>query len=365
MGLASAAPRDLLDLPDHVGQRAVSFRFDLIDGRTGVRRGPLTPLRGTTPSLSHDVTATIVRRVSGLTLGAVDAERVNPLTDRVAISMVVGDRPPSVYPLGRYMIADSVEVVRSGGSTAPLTLFDEMFIVDQELESGFDAGGQLVDQAVARLLDGLPIGEVAMDSTEQRSVSSWSPGTSRASALRDLATMGGYFKPWFDHQGRLRLRRAFEPAGQAPTIDLDASRRVVRNSISRVSDLLTAPNRFVVVSNDPGSDAAPLVGTYDVPASAPHSIARRGFVLPRVVEAQLPSQALVTVYARTLGIQQTIYESVELSTPPDPRHDGYDVVRWDGQLWLETGWTMALAPGGEMRHTLRRAYPTTDGDDPA
>ncbi|MGI5151395.1 hypothetical protein ACQEVC_34365 [Plantactinospora sp. CA-294935] len=341
----------------------MSFRFGLVDGRTGIRRGPLTPLRGTTPSLSHDVTATIVRRVSGVTLGATDAARLNPLTDRVEISMVIGGRARSVYPLGRYMIADSVEMVRSGGATAPLTLFDEMFIVDQELETGFDAAGQLVDQAVGRLLDGLPIGEVEIDSTEQRSVSSWSPGTSRAMALRDLSRQGGYFLPWFGHNGRLRLRRAFEPAAQAPTIDLDASRRVVRNSVSRLSDLLTVPNRFVVVSNDPGSQAAPVVGTYDVPSSAPHSITRRGIVLPKVVEAQLPTQAQATVYARTLGIQQTIYESVELSAPPDPRHDGYDVIRWDGLLWLETGWTMALAPGGEMRHTLRRAYPNTDGDD--
>jgi hypothetical protein len=363
MALGSVAPRDLLDLPAHVGQRAVSFRFDLIDGRTGVRRGSLTPLRGSTPSLAHDVTSTIVRRVSGVTLGVEDAARLKPLTDRVAVSMVVGDRQRSVYPLGRYMVADTVEVVRSGGSTAPLTLFDEMFIVDQELDRGFDAGGQLVDQAVSRLLDGLPIGEVVMDSTEQASVSSWSPGTSRASALRDLSTTGGYFKPWFDHGGRLRLRRAFEPANQTPTIDLDASRRVLRGSISRVSDLLTAPNRFVVVSNDPGPDAAPVVGTYDVPASAPHSIAQRGFVLPKVVEAQLPSQAQAMVYVRTLGLQQTIYESVELSTPPDPRHDGYDVVRWDGLLWLETGWTMPLTPGGEMRHKLRRAYPDTDGGE--
>jgi hypothetical protein len=354
--------RDLLDLPAFVGQRSMSFRFDLIHGQTGVHRGSLTPLRGSTPSLSHDITATIVRRVSGLTLGVADAARVNPLTDRIAISMILGDGAVT-YPLGRYLIADTVEVVRSGGSTATLTLYDEMFIVDQELETGFGADGQLVDQAVTRLLNGLPIGEVQVDPSGQRSVSAWSPGTSRAMALRDLSRQGDYFLPWFDHRGVLRLKRAFEPAGQAPTIDLDGSRRVIRGSVTRLSDLLTAPNRWVVVSNDPGSDAAPVVGTYDVPAEAPHSIEQRGFVLPKVVEAQLRSQAQATVYARTLGIQQTIYESVELSTPPDPRHDGYDVVRWDGRLWLETGWTMALAPGGEMRHALRRAYRDTNGDD--
>ncbi|HEY0698387.1 MAG TPA: hypothetical protein VGD43_11330, partial [Micromonospora sp.] len=138
--MASAAARDLLDLPAHVGQRAVSFRFELIDGRTAVRRGELTPLRESAPSLAHDVTATIVRRVSGVTLGPVDAGRINPLTDRVAISMVVGQGLAS-YPLGRYIVGDAAELVTSAGSTAPLTLFDEMFVVDQELDAGFDAGG--------------------------------------------------------------------------------------------------------------------------------------------------------------------------------------------------------------------------------
>ncbi len=361
--LASARRPDLLDLPGHVGQRAVSYRFDLIDGRTGVPRGPLTPLRDTTPTLAHDLTGTIVRRVSGLVLGVKDTARLDPLTDRVAISMVVGGRQRRTYPLGRYMVGDATELVTSSGSTAPLTLFDEMFIVDQELEAGFEGGGQLVDQAIRRLLEAMPIGEVQVDATELTSMSAWSPGNTRGMALRDLSRQGGYFLPWFNHAGRLRLVRAFEPASHKPTIDLDASQRVIRGSVARGSDLLTAPNRFVVVSNDPGEEEQPIVGTYDVPSSAPHSIARRGFVLPMVVEAQLPSRVAADVYARTLGIQQTAYETVELSTPPDPRHDGYDVVRWDGVLWLETGWTMPLAPGGEMRHTLRRAYPDTGGDD--
>ena len=127
--------------------------------------------------------------------------------------------------------------------------------------------------------------------------------------------------------------------------------------------MLFRSNRFVVVSNDPGSDAEPVVGVYDVPASAPHSIAQRGFVLPKTVDVQVRSQAQATVYARTLGLQQTVYEVVELSTPVDPRHDAYEVVRWDGVRWLEVSWTMPLVPGGEMRHTLRRAYPETEGGE--
>ncbi|MFI5493564.1 hypothetical protein [Actinoplanes sp. NPDC051859] len=360
MAVASAPPPDLLALDAHVGQRQVSFRFALVD-RLGVHRGQLTPLRASTPTLSHDTTTTISRRVTGLTLGADDSALVRPLTDRIHLSMVLATSPPAVFPLGRYLIADAVNVHTPGGLTTQLTLYDPMFIVDQQLDTGFDAGGALVDTAVRRLLDGLPIGDLVLDATEQTSSNAWPAGTSRAAALLDLATVGGYVKPWFNHAGQLRMPRAAEPAARPPTIDLDHPRRVLRGSVTRSPQLLRAPNRFVVVSNDPASDAAPVIGTYDVPSAAPHSISRRGFVLPTVVEAQLPSPRHAAVYARTLGIQQSVYEVVELSTPPDPRHDGYDVVRFDGHLWLETGWEMPLAAGGEMRHTLRRAYPS-DGD---
>lgn len=357
--MASALPPDPLDLPPYAGQHLATFQFTLIDGPTGVHRGSLTPLRTPTPTISHDTTATISRRVTGLTLAANDAARLQPLTDRIEIAMALPGRPP--YPLGRYVIADTVELTATGtATTKPVTLLDEMLLIDQDLETGFDTGGQLVDQAIRRLLDGLPIRAPLIEATEHTTSTSWPPGTSRGSVLTDLATAGGYLKPWLDHTGRLRLRRAFQPADRAPDIDLDTGPRVLRDSISRSTELLSAPNRFVVVFNDLGPDTTPVIGVYDVPAAAPHSITSRGYVVPQVVDAQVTTARQATVYARTLGIQQTIHEVVELSTPPDPRHDGYDVVRFDGHLWLETGWELPLAPGGPMRHTLRRAYPSTE-----
>ncbi|MCZ7478874.1 hypothetical protein [Micromonospora sp. WMMC273] len=358
-------PPDDFDLPRYVGQRSGTFRWRLLDGVTGVVRGELHPLRDTSPQLSHDTTSTISRRVSQVTLGAVDAGLINPLRDRVELSMVtVTGRRREERPLGRYMVADATSLETSGGTTAPITLYDEMFVVDQELDAGFNAGGRAVDQAAYALLDGLPIGDVQIDATDQTADNGWSAGTSRASALADLANLGGYFKPWFNHRHQLRMMRAFEPAARPPTIDLDASPRVVAGSVTRSNDLLTAPNRYVVVSNAVGEEqTAPIVGTYDVPSSAPHSIQQVGYVRPKVTDAQVSSVTQARIYARTLGIQDAVYERVELTTPADPRHDGYDVVRWDGLLWLETAWQMTLTVGGPMRHTLRRAYGSTTGDE--
>jgi hypothetical protein len=363
---------DVLNLPAYIGQVGCSFRFDLVDGATGVQLGTVTPLADSPPTLEHDAESTISRRLQSVVLGVADSAAINPVTDRVEVSMVLGDRDRTVFPLGRYMFADAVRARYSQGTITPATLFDEMFIVDQALEAGFNANGQAADLAIYRLLDGLPIGEIYLDAVTQSSYNSWGAGSSRGTALTELATVGGLFKPWFDNLNRLRGIRAFEPGDRPADIDMDAPPRVLRDSIAESDDLLSAPNRYVVVSNNTGGQFStdgeelpapdPVVGVYDVPSSAPHSIAQRGFVLPKVVDAQVVTSTAAAVYARTLGTQRDVYQRVELSTPPDPRHDGWNVVRWDGRLWLETGWSMVLAAGGEMRHKLRRAYPASGED---
>lgn len=366
---------DILDLAEYIGQVGCTFRFDVYDGPTGVHRGRITPLKDPTPTLEHDSTSTISRKLTNLTLGAVDSEFFRPLSDRVAVTMIVGDVQRTEFPLGRYLVADDSSALHSQGRLTPLTLYDEMFIVDQELEEGFSADGFPADTAIRRLLEFVPVAAPVLEAPlGDRVWQSWGAGSGRGAALNDLATAGGYFAPWFDHHNRLRFVTAFEPGDRKADIDLDGPGRVFRDSVLFNSDLVTAPNRWIVRSNangvtigDEGDEDAttlpPVVSSYDVPSSAPFSIARRGFALPKTVEAQVRTITEAAIYARTLGIQRTIYERCTLTTPPDPRHDGYNVVRFNGENWLEIGWSMTLAPGGSMSHTLRRAYPSTGEDE--
>lgn len=365
---------DILDLAEYIGQVGSTYRFDVVDGVTGRNRGTLAPLKDPAPTLAHDSTSTISRKLSGLTLGETDAGWFRPLTDRVVVTMVLGDRERTEFPLGRYLVADDSRLLYSNGRMVPLTLYDEMFIVDQELEEGFNANGFPADLAIRRLLEYVPLGVILMEAAQGAKVyQSWAAGSGRGQAVTDLATAGGYFKPWFDHENRLRFVQAFEPGDRLADIDLDGPGRVLRDSISFNSDLVTAPNRIIVRSNAAGmelgaegaekTELPPVVGVYDVPSSAPFSIAKRGFVIPVTVEAQVRSKLAASIYARTLGQQRTIYERCTLTTPPDPRYDGYTVVRFQGENWLEIGWNLPLTPGGAMTHTLRRAYPTTGEED--
>lgn len=361
---------DSLNLAAFVGQVGCTFRFDVVDGPSGRRRGTLHPLSDPTPTLAHDSTSTISRRLSGVTLGPEDAEWFLPLSDRVEVTMVLGDSARTEFPLGQYLVADDSRLTYSNGDLVPLTLYDNMFIVDQEIEEGFNAGGLPADVAIRNLLQYLPLGVIQIEATAgERVYQSWAAGTGRGQAIGDLATAGGYFLPWFDHQNRMRFVRAFEPGDSEPDINLDGPGRVYRESISFNSDLVTAPNRFIVRSNAAGMELGdegdekvelpPVVGYYDVPSSAPYSISSRGFTISQTIEAQVRTRTAAAIYARTLGQQRSVYERCTLTTPPDPRHDGYDVVRFRGVNWLEIGWNMPLISGGAMTHTLRRAYPAT------
>lgn len=355
-----------LDLDVWVGQRSATFRFSRIDGVTGQNLGPIHPVRDQPPTLTHDTTRTIKRTLSPLVLDETDTAATDPINNRIAVTMVIGG---TEWPLGRYVFINQTKIRTTRGLRSSSSLVDEMFIVDQKIESAFSCNvlngggtsiisGEVVNVAVERLLAGLPV-TATVEPTAFSSIGSWPQGTNRGRILDDLALDGDYFSPWFDGTGVMRMIRAFDPATRIPTFDWDANRVVIRDSITEVSDLVSAPNRIVVVSNTPGvigTGVNPVFGTYDVPSSAPHSELNRGFIITDVRELQVTSNTQAAAVAANIGQRETVFEYVDATTPPDPRFDSYDVVRWQGSNWLELAWTMQLREGGEMRHSMRKVY---------
>lgn len=357
MTLTLLPPDPLLDLDPWVGQRQATFRFQLVDAVSGLRLFELHPVRNPPPVLTHDTSRTIKRSLT-ISLDPDETEAVHesstphPLTHRLLLSMVVAGRE---WPLGRYLWTSEIHATSTGGDRSAAQLVDEMFVVDQQLTAGFASGGK-VDAAVLELLAGLPIPGARVDASPYPAVGGWGAGTSRGQVLDALALQGDYRSPWMDHTGTFRMVRSSDPADEVAAMDLDGTGRVVRDSIGHASDMLLAPNRFVVVSNSADAESAAIVGTFDIPPSAQHSIARRGFVIPHVDTMPLTTQAQADAAARNLALRHTVIDTVELSTPPDPRHDSYDVLRWQGANWLEVGWSMTLADGGTMRHTMVRRF---------
>lgn len=340
-----------LDLSPWVGSRSSTFRFLHYDGVSEEFLGELTPYVSA-GTLSHD-TGRTVKRSLPLQLGIEDTSVIDPVRDRIWIYMTIGGRD---WPLGRYMFTDDLQRVTSVGNLASVQVVDEMFRVDQAISQPFTSNNEPVPSAVTRLLSGLGV-QIRIDAGLDNSTEVSSPiGTTRGQIISTLATQGGYFTPWMNNDGEFTMIDAVNPDTAVPSIDFDTEQRVFRDSITRSTDILTAPNRFIVVSNGSSAADGPIVGTYDVPSSAPHSIQNRGFVIPQVYDIPVPSQSAALAAARALGVRNTVTEQLSFTSPPDPRHDSYDVIIFDGVHWLETSWSMQLTPGGGMSHSCIRVY---------
>lgn len=346
-----------LDLSAAVGQMEYTFRFELADAVSGLRLGDITPIRDA--SLRHD-TAQITKRSLTLSLGKADTAAVNTLTDRVSVFQVIpGVRCPDTvsgdWPLGRYQFVDDPRRVSTGGRLATDQLTDEMFLIDQPVLTGLSGNGATVVAVLVAALAGLPI-TFDIEPSPYTSADSWGIGVNRGQILEALSVSGDWFSPWFDNMGVLRFRRSFDPAHAVPDINFDAGYRVLRADILETSELLTAPNTIVVISNNSRTPTVPCVGIATVPVNAPNSVANRGFKIPKVYDLQLSDSIQAQAVAEGLVQRQAIFDQVQLQTPADPRHDSYNVIRWLGANWLELSWGMTLRAGEPMTHTMRRAH---------
>lgn len=353
--LTTLPPDPLLDLDPWVGQRQATFRFALTNAISGEVLGDIHPIRSA--SLTHDTSRTIKRQLS-LALGVADTAAINPISERIDVYMLFPNG--AEYPLGRYMFTDASRQVFTSGKLGQMALNDEMFLVDQQITVGINGVDKNVATVIAKTLKDLPI-TYTLPATEYLCAEAWGLGTGRGQVLEALSVTGDYFSPWFGNDGQMHFIRTFFPTNAVADFDFDAGNKVMRESILETDDLLTAPNTFIVVSNAAEDPTLEVVGRYDIPHTAPHSFAQRGFVIAQVENLQLSTAAQATAVAQNLGIRRTIFEQVSLTTAPDPRHDSYNVIVWQGEKWLELAWSLALVEGGTMNHNLRRAYAPHDG----
>ncbi len=347
----------VLDLSAAVGQMNYTYRFALSDAVSGIELGDISPLR--TGSIRHD-TGSTTKRTLDLQLGKADTAAINTATDRISVFMQIPaaanpDRGDGEWPLGRYQFVDDAQAQYTSGYLSNPQLTDEMFLVDQVILKGVNGVGQGIPIVIGLVIAGLPI-TAEIEPSPFTSADAWAIGARRGQILETLSVTGDYFSPWFDNLGRLRFIRTFDPATAVPDLNFDQGYRVISAPPpQRVNDLLSAPNTIVVISNGPAS-GDPVVGVATVPVNAPNSVANRGFAIPKTYDMQLSNIGQAQAVAQGLAQRQAIYETVTLTTPADPRHDSYNVVRWMDDNWLELAWTMPLRAGEAMTHTMRRAF---------
>lgn len=350
----------ILDL-DGVRRRIDSFRFELCD--QGYRPiGELHPdTTDSAPSIDNDTSNNTSRRLRGLKLLPDEAADVNVIKDRLRVYMRLQNGVE--YRLGTFLWADANEPVRSWGKEQHSELVDHSFILDQKTTRayGWNRGGVIalimffiIFRAGFELEDVAVIGEEASRSLTEPM--SWQPGSSWLQMLNDLGKLVGFASPWFDRDGRLHFDNTPDPSLARPTVPAyGPGTRVIADSIVSSNDLLSAPNQFAVF--DSGTNRL-KVGRHEIPASAAHSFANRGYRMAVVESVQgLETQAQANKAAKDLARSKSVaYEWLSFNSTADPRHDTYDIVDAFDKRWLETSWSLELRSGGAMKHTLRRTH---------
>lgn len=338
---------------DGYGGRVSTFRFDLLSSGLATI-GQLHPLRGPVPAVENNINRTIKRTLTDLRLPPDELADVDVFAHRVRPVMVLQDG--SEHPLGVFLFADRSTPVDTAGTPGAVSLVDQTLIIDQGIPASYGVpAGRNVAAAALDAFAAAGVVDAAVDPTATAlgSARTWPAGrTTWRQVLADLGDVAGFYSPYFDNAGRGRLAAVPDLETAPATIAYGAGGIAYRGSILASDDTLAAPNRYVVIETTPTPN--PIVGVYEVPAGAPHSIARRGFAVTKVIERQgLPDNEAARVAARAAGQSDSSSAYLAFASAPNPIHDTFDVVAFEGVRYREQSWKLPLAEGAAMTHELR------------
>lgn len=345
-------PNNLLDLVPGIGQRAEGVVFHLVDDN-GIPQGDLHP-QAASVTVSFDAGANITRTLSGLNLTATEWAGVNPFADRVAPWWKLEDG--TLWPLGRFYFTGAPETT---GIIQTTTLYDAGLVLDTGSTQayGVNAGGKLYDAMVGVLLI-LGIRDYLVDDAGVTASTpiGWPIGTSWLQILRALTDLAGFLPPHTDNHGRVVLRRV-DPVdiGHAVTHYGPSLPRVKRATTALNPNLIGAPNAHIVI--DSGATTAPITAIAYVDPSLPWSRENRGFVLSATHTMQgIDSTDQAAQMAQGFAdADPSAFEELTFTSVPDPRHDAFEVIGFNGIAYREVQWQIACQPGGDHQHRCVRS----------
>jgi hypothetical protein len=305
-------------------------------------------------TLTWDGRATIQRVCRGASFDPDDWAQINPLTDWLI--PVFRNADGSATRMGMLTVAGLPERYIAGTVKTP----PEPYLTDGGILLGSSSpynlsgrAGEQLDQVLARVCDAAgimrrtiePIGDLIGEPV------AYPVGTKFGDALRGFADLAGILPPHFDRDGVLVLKR-YATGDLGPEVTYSAA-SIINESRVEDSDLFTAPNVWLVIGG--GGTGGPIVVQREVAPDAPNSVPNRGG--RRIVEVYreqgidsiAQAQRLAEVRAE---LSRQAFRSIEFSGAPNPTHDCYATVQVNNDLYFETGWTLPLTVGSQMRHSV-------------
>lgn len=300
-----------------------------------------------TGTLGQDLSGKSRKTLNGLALLPADAALLDLSADTVLAELVIDG---TAYEMGKYRAAVdtvAVDVILLDGAPADVVHVDfaDLFLqlersdeVPRTAPAGTDPTWlmrELIAECALPASIAGPVAAIADDVT-------WAPFTTHEAVVSQLAEIAGHRRPWMDRHGIIRSVAALT-VDAVPIALEDLGPEA--GTVSVENAYLTAPNRVVVYDDQA---AVPLVGVWNAPASAPNSVARRGFVLTQGVQQQgLAGVAHATAIAEAIG-EQASARRLNATIEPTWRLDGPTVLSFRDALWLCQSWSVGTGKGSKM-----------------
>lgn len=344
-------PNRLLDLQADVGEVASTFIWELLDKSYNVI-GQIHPALGA--SMDNNTTSQVMRAVHNVKIPQSERINIDVLRDRVRPSMVLQDG--TVWPLGVFFFTSDQIIESTATIPFDTTLLDQRFLLTSTLPFSFGVSvGRQIRDAIIEVIQAVGITRYSVDASSVKVSGdpiNWSPDVTGLTVLESLAQRCGFFPPYFDNDGTLILRaQDILQSGIGHQYSRQGGRIIV-NSLRSTSSLLTAPNAYKVIGS--GATQGEVSAIAYIDPSLPQSRERRGITIMKTIRLQgvgsnADALALAQANARE-DVNQ--FSTAELTSAPDPRHDTFDIVQTDQELWREVGWAMEMKPGGAHSHQL-------------
>jgi hypothetical protein len=357
-GYSADAVRDALHAKN--GTRMVQYRYDLLDQNNSLKG----PIDVKSCSLTMRTKAAISRtaRMTVLMKDGIDwlSDRVRPW-----FRMRMPDGGWAEWPLGTFILATPSLVPSGDQRIASVDVYDfGQLLSDDHFSERYIAPAGSDPVAVARqILQSAGLWEVNLPDAlvSLQSDIEFEPNTSKLTAINALLNVVNYVPLWFDEYGVATSSKATLPIDQDAQYTYRDDELSVIADVSVIEDGFGVPNSWRIVSSDPASGE--LVGIYrNTSLDSPYSITRRGRTISRQYNVSgIPNQAEIDRYARRVAYEETVANvTASFITAPMPHHQVGDVLCLEHKrlglsgLWDETDWSMDLAAGGRMQHSVRK-----------
>lgn len=281
----SRSPRWVVDLLDRTEEPS--------DTLTGVLGGSVRIARYTRLGGHADVR-----------LNATDHAKINYFSDRIRITYDPGSPGLPSIPMGVYVF-DSPSDFYGYTTEHKCGLLPKTAIIDRDSVTNtysLAKGSAIIPEVVA-LIESTGESSIAVtDSDATTSVDlAFDAGESKLTIINELLAAANYSALWVDGSGQFRVEPYVEPSKRPIKYVFEPGKASIHKPVwSRSQDILSVPNRVVVLSPGTGEDP-PIIGVAEnTDPDSPYSIPNRGVISRQEQVSDMADANAATSHAEML-----------------------------------------------------------------